>query len=174
MVQRPGAWFQPELRGCRASRSRSSRWPRWAVFVGESDAAVQLRIAGQAQLQPGPADQDEPELMPVVQVSDLFQASGLEPVGLVDDDQLDVREGPGRCGRQRTPGICRIAVSTCSHQPASWPLISRAVTDAGAVQNTVRAVSSPAGGTRNVKRSGAGRCSREMRADRVLPTRGGP
>jgi hypothetical protein len=46
------------------------------VFVGEPDSAVQLGVAGQASLQPGHADQQEPHLVVVVDVAQLFQAGG--------------------------------------------------------------------------------------------------
>jgi len=63
--------------------------------VGEADAAVQLRVAGQASLDAGHADQDDAHVVPVVVVANQFQAGGLEPVSLVDDEQLGE---PGRCG----------------------------------------------------------------------------
>ena len=66
-----------------------------AVLVSEADAAVQLGVARQAPFDAGHADQDHAHGVPVVVVADLLQAGGLEPVGLIDDEQLGE---PGREG----------------------------------------------------------------------------
>ena len=51
--------------------------------------------SGQAPFDAGHADQDHAHVVPVVVVADLLQPGGLEPVGLVDDEQL---RQPGRQG----------------------------------------------------------------------------
>ena len=58
------------------------------VFVGESDAAVELGVAREALFDAGHADEDRAHGVPVVIVPHLFEAGGLEPVGFVDDEQL--------------------------------------------------------------------------------------
>jgi hypothetical protein len=57
--------------------------------VGEPDAAVELGVAGQALSNAGHPDQDHAQVVSVVVVADLLEPGGLEPVGLVDDQQLD-------------------------------------------------------------------------------------
>jgi hypothetical protein len=42
--------------------------------VGESDPAVELRVAGELPFESGPADQDEPDVVAVEVVVELFQA----------------------------------------------------------------------------------------------------
>ena len=54
------------------------------VLVGESDTAVELRVASQATLQPGHADQDQSDVVAVEIVAELFQSASFEPVGFVD------------------------------------------------------------------------------------------
>ena len=66
------------------------------VLVDEADPAVELRVAGEALFDAGHADEDHAELAAVVVVAELLQCGGLEPVGLVDDEQLDEgRQGMG-------------------------------------------------------------------------------
>jgi hypothetical protein len=59
--------------------------------VDESDPAVELGVAGQAFFDAGHADQDQADAGPVVVVAELFQRRCLEPVRLVDDQQLGAR-----------------------------------------------------------------------------------
>jgi hypothetical protein len=59
--------------------------------VDESDPAVELGVAGQAFFDAGHADQDQADAGPVVVVAELFQRRCLEPVCLVDDQQLGAR-----------------------------------------------------------------------------------
>lgn len=61
-----------------------------AIFVGESDAAVKLRVAAESFLDTGHADEDDAHSVAVVEVADLFKSGGLEPVGFVDDEQFGV------------------------------------------------------------------------------------
>lgn len=61
-----------------------------SVFVSEADAAVELRVAGEAFLDAGHADEDDAHSVAVVEVADLFESGGFEPVGFVDDEQLGV------------------------------------------------------------------------------------
>ena len=58
------------------------------VVVDEPDPAVELGVAGEAFFEAGHADQDQADAGPVVVVAELFQRRGLEPVGLVDDQQF--------------------------------------------------------------------------------------
>ena len=59
--------------------------------MSEADAAVELRVAGEAFLDAGHADEDDAHSVAVVEVADLFESGGLlEPVGFVDDEQLGV------------------------------------------------------------------------------------
>lgn len=57
-----------------------------AVLVGEADPAVELRVASEAFLDPGHADQDDAHVAMVEIVADLLEAGGLESVGFVDDE----------------------------------------------------------------------------------------
>ena len=66
------------------------------VLVDEPDPAVELGVAGEALLDARHADQDHAELAAVVVVAELSQGGGPEPVGFVDDEQLDEwRQGVG-------------------------------------------------------------------------------
>ena len=60
------------------------------VLVGEPDPAVELRVAGELPVEAGHADQDHAQVAAVEEVAELFEAAGLEPVGLVDDQQFGV------------------------------------------------------------------------------------
>ncbi|GAA3614066.1 hypothetical protein GCM10022223_32870 [Kineosporia mesophila] len=70
------------------------------VVVGESDAAVQLGVAGQAFFDAGHADQDQAEVVPVEPVAQVFQGRGGKTFGFVDDQKFDVIESApgGRAG----------------------------------------------------------------------------
>jgi len=57
----------------------------WLVLVGEADPAVELRVAGQLPVEAGHADQDHTEVGAVEEVTELLEAVGFEPVGLIDD-----------------------------------------------------------------------------------------
>jgi hypothetical protein len=59
------------------------------VLVDEPDPAAELRVPGETFFGAGHADQDHAEAAAVVVVAKLLQGRGLEPVGLVDDEQLD-------------------------------------------------------------------------------------
>jgi len=50
-------------------------------LVGESDPAVQLRVAGGLPFESGPADQDEADVVAVEVAAELFQALGFQAVG---------------------------------------------------------------------------------------------
>ena len=50
-------------------------------------------IAGQLPVEAGHADQDQAEIAAVEEVAELFEAGGLEAVGLVDDDQFGAAVG---------------------------------------------------------------------------------
>jgi hypothetical protein len=54
--------------------------------VGEAYAAIELGIASEAFLDGGHAYEDEARAVAVVEVADLLEAGGLEPVGFVDDE----------------------------------------------------------------------------------------
>ena len=56
--------------------------------VDQADSVVELRVAGQALLQPRHAQEPQPEAVPVVHVPQLLQACHLEPVRLVDDQEF--------------------------------------------------------------------------------------
>lgn len=56
---------------------------QWPVFVREADSAVELRVAGEAFLDAGHADQDDAHLLAVVEVADLFETGRYESVGFV-------------------------------------------------------------------------------------------
>ena len=60
-----------------------------SVFVDEPDPAVELRVPGETFFDAGHTDQDHAEAAAVVVVAELLQGRGLEPVGLVDDEQLN-------------------------------------------------------------------------------------
>ena len=60
----------------------------WLVLVGEADPAVELGVAGRLPVGAGHADQDDAEVVAVEEVAELFETVGLEPVGLVDDEQF--------------------------------------------------------------------------------------
>jgi hypothetical protein len=67
------------------------------IQVGETDAAVQLGVPGKLPVEPRHADEDDAYVGAVEEVLDLFQSVGLEPFGLVDDQQL------GTAGVVRVP-----------------------------------------------------------------------
>ena len=71
------------------------------VLVGEADAAVELGEDGEAFLEAGHADEQQPETASVKAVAEVFEGGWGEPVGFVDDDELDVLEG---IGLRITPG----------------------------------------------------------------------
>lgn len=60
------------------------------VFVGEADAAVELRVAREAFFNAGHADEDDAHVVAVVEIADLFEAGGFEAAGFVDDKQFCV------------------------------------------------------------------------------------
>jgi hypothetical protein len=60
------------------------------VLVGEADAALELRVAGEAFLEAGHADQDQSDPVAVEEVAQRLERGGLDAVGFVDDEQLDV------------------------------------------------------------------------------------
>jgi len=66
-----------------------------SVLVGESDSAVELRVAGETFLDAGHADQDDAHVVSVEVVADLLEAGCFEPVGLVDDEQFGTAAGAG-------------------------------------------------------------------------------
>jgi len=57
-----------------------------SVLVGEPDSALELGITGEAFLDSWHADEDDAHSVAVVEIADLFQTGGLEPVGFVDDE----------------------------------------------------------------------------------------
>jgi predicted transcriptional regulator len=77
------------------------------VVVGEADAAVELRVAREAFLEAGHADQDDGDRVAIEEVAQLLEAGGLEAVGFVDDDQLDV---PGLVGEDRVAAAVGLEV----------------------------------------------------------------
>ena len=60
------------------------------VLVGEADAAVQLGVAGQPLVDPGHADEKQPEGPAVEAVPQVLQGLRRQAVGLVDDKQVNV------------------------------------------------------------------------------------
>jgi hypothetical protein len=56
---------------------------------------LELRVAGQTPLHPGHADQDEAEGGTVVEIPEGLESRCLQPIGLVDDQNLDVGESEG-------------------------------------------------------------------------------
>jgi hypothetical protein len=69
-----------------------------AVVVGEADSAVELRVPAEPLLDPGHADQDEPDVVAVVAVSDQFERGGGEAFGLVDITSSTCWYGRDRAG----------------------------------------------------------------------------
>ena len=65
-----------------------------SVFVGEADAAVELRVAGQALVDVGYPDEQEPERSAVEAVAQVLQGRRGQPIGLVDDEQVHVVRRP--------------------------------------------------------------------------------
>jgi len=65
------------------------------VFVGEADTAVELGVAGESFLDAGHPDEDDAEVVSVEVVAYLFEAGGLEAVGVIDDDELGAAAGAG-------------------------------------------------------------------------------
>jgi hypothetical protein len=61
-----------------------------SVLVGEPDSAVELRVCGQSFLDAGHADEEQPEVLAVEAVAEVFQGRRGQAVGFVDDDQFDV------------------------------------------------------------------------------------
>lgn len=58
--------------------------------MSEANAAVELGVSGEPFLDAGHADEDDAHPVAVVKVADLFEASGFESVGFVDDEQFGV------------------------------------------------------------------------------------
>lgn len=71
----------------------SSSGGELAVFVGETDATVELRVAGQTFFDAGHSDEDDAHGVPIEIVADLFEAGGLEAVCLVDNEQFGASAG---------------------------------------------------------------------------------
>lgn len=63
---------------------------QWPVVVSESDAAVELGVAGEAFFDAGHADEDQAVGVAVVFVAQHFQGAGGQPFGFVDDEQFGV------------------------------------------------------------------------------------
>lgn len=61
--------------------------------MGEADAAVKLRVAGEAFFDAGHADKDDPRGVAVIVVPDLLERRRFEPVGLVDDEEFGQASG---------------------------------------------------------------------------------
>ena len=70
---------------------------QWTVVMGESDSAVELRIARHALLDTGHADQNEADVVTVEELTQVFQAGRVEPLCLIGDHQLHVFPGHGAC-----------------------------------------------------------------------------
>ena len=60
------------------------------VLVGEADPAVELRVAGQALLDAGHADEQQPEVLAVEAVTQVLQRRRGQAFGLVDDQEFHV------------------------------------------------------------------------------------
>ena len=60
------------------------------VLVGEADAAVELGVAGEPFLDAGHADEDDAYPVAIVEVADLFEASGFESICFIDAEQFGV------------------------------------------------------------------------------------
>jgi hypothetical protein len=86
------------------------------VMVGEADAAVELRVACEAFLQAGHADEDQADRVAVEDVAQLFLAGGLEAVGFVDDEQLDVPHVRGEA-----PGVRAVRLKVTLNDGARAP-----------------------------------------------------
>ena len=63
------------------------------VFVREADPGVQLGVARQPAVQARHPNKHKADASTVVVVAQQFQADGLDPVGLVHDEQLGVVAG---------------------------------------------------------------------------------
>lgn len=75
---------------------------QWPVVVGESDAAVELRVAGEAFFDAGHTDEEQAVGVAVVFVAQHFQGTGGQPFGFVDNEQFGVvvtRSVDDRCRR---------------------------------------------------------------------------
>jgi hypothetical protein len=75
---------EPEFGPVQGQHERHVVGVQWSVLVGESDPAVELRVAGELPFESGHADQDEADVVAVEVVAELFQALGFQPIGLVD------------------------------------------------------------------------------------------
>ena len=58
------------------------------IWMGKTDAAVELRVAAHAFFDAGHADEDQADLGAVELVTQMFQGRIGQPFGLIDDDQL--------------------------------------------------------------------------------------
>jgi len=81
---------EPELAPVAAQDERELVVAKRSVLVGEADTAVALRVSGQALVDPGHANQEQPEGPPVEAVAQVLQGRCGQPVGLVDDEQVHV------------------------------------------------------------------------------------
>lgn len=63
--------------------------------MGESDATIELGVAGEAFFDGGHAHEDDTHVMVVEVVTELFKAGGFQPVGFVDDQQFGASAGAG-------------------------------------------------------------------------------
>jgi hypothetical protein len=60
------------------------------VVMSKADAAVKLRIAGQALLHARHADKDDTDASAVQYVADKFEARDGQPLGFIEDEHLNV------------------------------------------------------------------------------------
>ena len=97
-----GVEGEPEFGPVQGQHGRHVVGVQWPVLVGESDPAVQLRVAGQLPFESGHADQDQADVVAVEVVPELFQALGFQPVCFVDDEQFGV---PGIVEVERQLGV---------------------------------------------------------------------
>ena len=61
--------------------------------MGEADPTIELRIAGHALLNAWHADQNEADVVPVEDVTQVFQGGRVETLRLVEDHQLYIFPG---------------------------------------------------------------------------------
>lgn len=59
-------------------------------MMSEADPAVELRIPGQTLFHAGRADENQPDIAPVEEITNVFESCGGQTFHLVDDHELDM------------------------------------------------------------------------------------
>src|SRR5699024_844558 len=61
-----------------------------AVFVGEADSAVELGVAAELFFDAGHTNQNQPDIGAVVAISEVFDRTGTQAFGFIDDNQVNI------------------------------------------------------------------------------------